>query len=182
MNRHSHIIAATHLKKFVFGGQATFTVVSESTGKRLTFQIMYPKKKIINQNGKEVKVIDRESVMWVSVLTGNDNTSSYSYIGFINKSKTAFVHGGEKTRIGRDAVSVLVITKMIKLISEGEIPKNATFYHEGSCGICGRMLTVPKSILTGIGPDCDQKYDDKGQRIAKERRRKIAYILGREIE
>lgn len=27
-------------------------------------------------------------------------------------------------------------------------------WHEGSCGRCGRKLTVPSSIETGLGPEC----------------------------
>lgn len=30
-------------------------------------------------------------------------------------------------------------------------------WHEGRCGRCGRKLTVPESIETGIGPDCAKR-------------------------
>jgi hypothetical protein len=191
-NTHSHIIAPTHLKKFIFGGQATFTVVSNTTGNRLTFEVKYPKKKITNEDGKDVKVIDREKCMFVSVLTGNDNNSNYTYIGHINKNKTSFVYadgldkrGKKKTIIGQDAPSVQVIGRMIAIIAAGGVPTNATIYHEGRCGICGKRLTVPNSILTGIGPECEKNYNDEGkkvERVAKERKRKITNLFADDKE
>lgn len=30
-------------------------------------------------------------------------------------------------------------------------------WHEGSCGRCGRKLTVPESIANGLGPECAEK-------------------------
>jgi hypothetical protein len=188
----SHIIAPSHLKKFVFGGAATFTVVSEITGSRLTFKIKYPKKEIENEKGKMVKVLDRSGIMFVSVLTGNDNTSSYSYIGYIKKtnmrnekgeivSVPVFIHGGNKARVATDAASVKVIDKLINIIARGGYPENATLYHEGKCGCCSRVLTVPKSILTGIGPECEKKYNDEGQLVV-DRKRKLQYILGKDAE
>lgn len=31
------------------------------------------------------------------------------------------------------------------------------YYHEGRCGKCARVLTVPESIINGIGPICAKK-------------------------
>jgi hypothetical protein len=31
------------------------------------------------------------------------------------------------------------------------------FWHEGKCCRCGRKLTVPASIASGIGPECATK-------------------------
>ena len=30
-------------------------------------------------------------------------------------------------------------------------------YHVGKCGKCGKKLTTPESILTGLGPTCSNK-------------------------
>jgi hypothetical protein len=37
---------------------------------------------------------------------------------------------------------------------------NFEVWHEGKCGKCGRALTVPSSILTGIGPECSKSYQN----------------------
>ena len=43
-----------------------------------------------------------------------------------------------------------------------EEPDNITeagfdVHHEGKCGKCGRPLTVPESVKTGLGPICSGK-------------------------
>ena len=35
--------------------------------------------------------------------------------------------------------------------------KSLEIWHEGRCGRCGRKLTVPSSIESGIGPECASK-------------------------
>jgi hypothetical protein len=30
-------------------------------------------------------------------------------------------------------------------------------WHEGRCGKCGRALTVPESIESGLGPVCESR-------------------------
>jgi hypothetical protein len=37
---------------------------------------------------------------------------------------------------------------------------NLLKFGEGKCGKCGRALTVPSSILTGIGPECSKSYQN----------------------
>jgi len=49
----------------------------------------------------------------------------------------------------------------LKLVWENNtqplIDKGFALHHEGKCGRCGRKLTVPLSIETGIGPECASK-------------------------
>lgn len=40
-------------------------------------------------------------------------------------------------------------------IAGGVIPPSLEVWHEGRCGRCGRALTVPESIASGIGPVCE---------------------------
>ena len=35
-----------------------------------------------------------------------------------------------------------------------DLPENIKIWHNGYCGKCGRMLTVPDSIDSGFGPVC----------------------------
>ena len=41
-----------------------------------------------------------------------------------------------------------------RLNARAVLPANVTVWHEGKCGACGRKLTVPDSIKSGIGPVC----------------------------
>ena len=39
-------------------------------------------------------------------------------------------------------------------VLDKELEDYIELWHEGRCGKCGRVLTVPTSISTGFGPDC----------------------------
>ena len=41
-----------------------------------------------------------------------------------------------------------------RITSNTALPPKAEVWHEGSCGRCGRKLTVPESIENGLGPVC----------------------------
>lgn len=48
---------------------------------------------------------------------------------------------------------------LMKTLACGELPDAITFYHEGMCCKCARRLTVPASILVGMGPDCAARFE-----------------------
>lgn len=47
---------------------------------------------------------------------------------------------------------------LMTTLAKGDLPAAIVFYHEGMCCKCARRLTVPASILTGMGPDCAKTY------------------------
>ena len=55
---------------------------------------------------------------------------------------------------GVDAPSFRAMSYALKNLYDDKIPEALEIRHEGSCGRCGRPLTVPSSIDRGIGPDC----------------------------
>ena len=79
---------------FIISGFAIFTLLNPNTGNRYTFRI--------------IKAKDKEDLYFVSVLTGSDNTSSYTYLGTIFGEK-GYYHG-RKSRISRDAQSAKVFS------------------------------------------------------------------------
>ena len=126
-----------NIRRFMLAGNATLTVQNPKTGNRYTYKIC----QITNEDGEK-------SPWFVKVLTGEDNTSSYTYIGFIRDGK--FVCG-RKSRISAEAPSVRAFAWLWR---NADDPSPAEVYHEGKCGKCGRKLTVPESIKTGFGPVC----------------------------
>ena len=44
-----------------------------------------------------------------------------------------------------------------QLATKARIPEHLEIFHEGRCCACGRKLTTPESILSGIGPECAKK-------------------------
>ena len=62
---------------------------------------------------------DPKSVYFVSVLSGPDNTSSFSYIGIItNKSEFRLT---QKSKVGKDAISFKAFNYFFNQINAGKI-------------------------------------------------------------
>lgn len=131
-------LAAADAARFLLAGNARATIQNTATGNRFTYRIRAAK------NG---------GVHFVSVLVGSDNEADYSYLGFIRDGR--FVHGGAKSRIGYDAPSAKAFAWVFPRL--GSLPENVEIWHEGCCGRCGRALTVPESIMMGLGPECAGK-------------------------
>jgi hypothetical protein len=126
-------------RQFMLGGNAVVTLQSEKTGARFTYKIT---------------AAPAGPVSFVKVLTGQDNESNYEYVGLIkgaNFARTA------KSRISGDAPSVKALEWAWKALSAGRLPETLAVYHEGRCGRCNRLLTVPESIESGFGPECSRR-------------------------
>jgi hypothetical protein len=133
---------------FVRAGKATITLMSKRTGMRFTYRI--------NQS-------DDKLALFVNVLVGPDNAADYKYLGRI--ARDIFWIGRKVPRpgdIGRDAPSAKAFDwawqSLVKGAAQGcALPDQLEVWHEGRCGRCGRKLTVPESIATGFGPECQGK-------------------------
>lgn len=135
---------------FVLAGNATFTLRSKKTGDRFTYRIRRPE-------GKP---------HFVSVLTGSDNESHYQFLGTIFDG-SRYRHGAS-SRITTDATSARAFDWFWEAMSRGIMPEQLEIWHEGRCGRCGRTLTVPESLILGLGPECAGRSRDP-HRIRRER-------------
>lgn len=127
-------------RAFVLAGNATVTIRSSKTGTRFTYRV---------QKSKENR-IGQMPVWFVKLLNGPDNNSDYTYLG------TIFAHGFRTTRASRisnQAPSFVAFEWLSRHWEDARVE----VWHEGRCGRCGRVLTVPESIESGIGPTCAGK-------------------------
>lgn len=131
----------------MLAGHAIFTVENPRTGGRFTYRIMRAP-----DNDER-----RSRRLWfVSVLVGPDNVANYAYAGMLPEV------GGEAGRftmtrgskIVGDAPSVIAFRWVWDRLRDGRSVEPAVLWHEGRCGCCGRRLTVPESIASGLGPVC----------------------------
>lgn len=132
-------------KKFVLAGNATFTVTSLQSGTRFTYKVDAAK------DGKRY---------FVSVLTGPDNWTNYRYFGTINPLTGEFRFARpESAKVTPDAPSAKGFEWFWRHLTNplGGKMEQVKVNHEGKCCCCGRKLTVPESIESGIGPDCAQR-------------------------
>jgi len=141
---------------FICAGNAYFTVEPTKafceqfgTSPHYTFRVSRPKPKSINE---------APAPFFASVLTGPQNTSDYSYMGVLNQARGT-LHMTKGSKVAADSWQARIFTRVVGAIWAGEGAKieaaGWTVQHNNQCGRCGHMLTVPASIETGIGPECE---------------------------
>lgn len=131
---------AEEIRSFALAGNAYLTLVSKTTGVRYTYRVRQPAP---------------NKPHFVRVLTGEDNTSHYTFLGSI-------IDGGyrhsPKSPIRIMAPSNYAFDWFWHGINDPghreKVLKQLEVWHEGRCGRCGRLLTVPESVAHGIGPEC----------------------------
>lgn len=136
-------LAPGRRRAYVLAGNATVTIRSTTTGQRFTYQVTQSASRPGDRPGTM-------PVWFVALLTGPDNERDWTYLG------TIFADGfrlTRKSRAGTDAPSVVAFTWWSRHWEDARVE----VWHEGTCGRCGRTLTVPESIETGLGPVCAEK-------------------------
>jgi hypothetical protein len=145
---------------FVTAGRAIFTVeptqvfidANARKGKKVqphyTFRVNH---KPASEKGGEC--------YFVALLTGQDNENDYTYLGLlVDQGEVKLTKG---SRYADDSFPVRIIRRVLFRLFRDEAAliesKGWKVHHEGRCGRCGRTLTVPESIESGIGPECARK-------------------------
>jgi len=150
------------IKRFITGGKAIMTLESNKTGRWFTYRI------------KKAKKDEDNSPFFVSVLTGNDNESAYTYMGTIFKNDNKYLFKLTKnSKIGEDALSYKGFNFFFNLLMNNKVHEDMTIYHRGVCGRCGRILTVPESLVTGLGPECRGLVEKCIKDVRKKKLQKI---------
>jgi hypothetical protein len=139
---------------FFFGGKAVFTVCPspefvrdhEDCKDHYTFKLLH----------KEASAQWPECWM-VFLMTGPDNYADFSYMGKLD-TRSGAVLLTKKSCVGPNAWPKLILERVIACALANQLDKIEAngwgVLHEGRCCVCGRRLTVPESIESGIGPEC----------------------------
>ena len=131
-------------KQFISAGNAIFTIENKE-GKHYTFKV-----RRMEDNATHM-ILD---TAFISLLTGPENTKNYTYLGILDL-REGTVRRTRNSKIEPSAISWKVAEWLIRTVWQGkEMPIGYKLHHEGKCGRCGRLLTVPSSIESGLGPDC----------------------------
>ena len=144
-------------KEFVTAGRAIFTLeVPESFINATTHRT--PPKPHYTYRVKFKKANGGfQDTYFVQLLTGPQNTKDYTYVGILLHQEGKIKLTG-KSAFNQDSWAVKLLDKVLARVWAGEGHKveetGFKLYHEGRCGRCGRVLTVPESIEGGIGPIC----------------------------
>ena len=63
----------------------------------------------------------------------------------------------KKSKISNDAKSAIVFDYVFHHLGMKTLNTSIEIFHDGRCGRCGRQLTDPTSVETGLGPYCRKK-------------------------
>jgi len=128
-------------KQFLLAGNAIFTIANPK-GNRYTFRVNYSKK--LKKH-------------FVYLLTGSNNETDYTYMGMLIPLVNNIILTN-KSKYNIESLSVKVFNYALKVINGNKLLLDGYFLeHEGRCGKCGRTLTTPESIKSGLGPVCRGK-------------------------
>lgn len=133
-------------KEFITAGDATFTI-DAPTGHH-TYRV------------QRVEATDRWAESYfVKMLTGPDNTSDFTYLGKLD-TFTGQVALTAKSRATPETFAYRLLNRVLARVwcDDHAAYEQHGFrtHHEGRCGRCGRKLTVPASIESGVGPECSK--------------------------
>lgn len=122
--------------------EATFTLENPASGNHITFKVERPK---------------GYRTMLVSMMTGSCNEESFEYVGSMNrglyiKPAKKEVSANAKEKLSMVRWFMIELSKARK--GEGSSAMRVDLHHSGKCTCCGRKLTNPESLATGIGPVC----------------------------
>jgi hypothetical protein len=131
--------------KFMLAGDARVTF--STAGVRFTYRVSAPS--IETPKGGKVRDF-ASNVRFVNLA---DNEGTFAFLGTIFLADRAF-RVSRKSRVSPDAPSVAMFQGVFAQLVAGQVSEGVAIFHEGSCGRCGRTLTVPTSIASGFGPDC----------------------------
>lgn len=142
---------------FIRGGNATITIVGKTA--RYTYRIR--------------KAKDGD-LFFVSLLTGSDNETAYSYIGCLTD-----VRGFWTTAKTQNPASAPVygFGWVMQRLRANIMPTGMEIWHEGKCCKCNRKLTDPESIERGIGPECaGTRNKGRKRNVASQYKYGIQYV------
>ncbi|MDE2095757.1 MAG: hypothetical protein KGL39_00750 [Patescibacteria group bacterium] len=137
-------------KKFLLAGNAIFTIESVNPNYRphYTYRI------------QKVEASDRwKESYFVKLLAGPDNTSDYIYLGKLD-TFTGQVIVTAKSERQKETFPFRLLNRILARVWADDHTAYEQYgyqtHHAGRCGRCGKVLTVPTSIETGLGPECQK--------------------------
>lgn len=128
-----------YIYQFLTSGKAYFTVLNTLTSKSFSYRL-------IKARGKEL--------YWLSVLS---SPNIYTFAGTIIPTNDGFKYHQGKGKYSFNVPSVKSVIWVLAKARKGGLPSSVEVLHIGRCGRCGRPLTDPESIKTGLGPICREK-------------------------
>jgi len=113
------------------------TVENTIRGTHRTFRIRTQKEDATFAPGERI----------LALLTGPDNTRSYTQIGFVKDDGQIILWTRYRTKQYQRLIRVLQNPSHYETLG-------CVYHYEGTCRRCNRTLTTPESLRSGLGPVC----------------------------
>jgi hypothetical protein len=123
--------SAEEFMTFITAGRARFVATSLESRKGLRFRVSVPG--------------HRPDHFYVDAVT----MGAREPVAVIGPDRTLRILGSAAQTLHARAFAYLW-----HYVAKGRLPPDAILQHEGTCGCCGRKLTVATSIESGLGEDC----------------------------
>jgi hypothetical protein len=128
-------------KEFAFAGNALITLESKRTGNHHTYKI------------RACEDPEAKGLFFVShLISGSADEGTFAYLGVVRADGRFYLT--KKSTASPEAPSVQAFFFFMK---SKELHPQLIVHHENKCGRCGRTLTVPESVESGLGPECRSK-------------------------
>ncbi len=102
---------------------------------------------------------NRQGTRFVSLLTGSDNQSDYTAFAIVGSGaydKIAFTFKKYKTQPGDKKTQWEKFTDLLNRPLHYQNERGLEYHISTRCRRCNRVLSVPRSIQTGLGPECEK--------------------------
>lgn len=146
MDNSNSEIKLEHSLKFMLAGKSEFILHSSKTGEY--FEYYLTKKASMNNENEFIYFLNTKlsgKKVYAGVLWYDNKVGEFKF------SK------GQKGEVDNNHLNIRSLLFVLNKLNSGGVPQYCTVYHTGTCGRCGRKLTTPESILTGLGPECSKK-------------------------
>lgn len=132
--------------KFILAGNSEFVLYSTKTKGKFEYRMT-------RKNSR-----DKEDSYIYFLNTKIDGEYMYAGVIWFDEKTQEFKFGqGKNGRVDYRHLNIRSLLFVLNKLNSGGIPQYCEVFHTGTCGRCGRKLTTPESILTGLGPECSKK-------------------------
>ena len=132
--------------KFILAGKCEFVLYSTKINDKFEYKL----------TKKESKNKENEFIYFLN--TKVDGEFKYAGVIWFDDKTNEFRFGqGAKGQLEGNHLNIRSLLFVLNKLNLGGEPQHCEVYHVGTCGRCGKKLTTPESILTGLGPECCKK-------------------------
>ena len=143
-------VRLTEALRYILAGKSEFTFLSLKTDVRIRYKLQ---RKVAEQRGKKGQ---DEYIYFLNTFT--DGEYKYAGVLFYDDVMRQFKFGrGQRGLLNYSHINIKSLLFVLNQLNIENYNLSLKVYHVGKCGRCGRKLTTPESILTGLGPECSKK-------------------------